>query len=45
MTDLAAMPRLIEFEGAKNFRDLGGYPSRFGGAIRWGVLFRAGAKF
>ena len=43
MTDVASPPRLIEFDGANNFRDLGGYPSRFGGHTRWGVLYRAGA--
>jgi protein-tyrosine phosphatase len=34
--------RRVELEGAPNFRDLGGYPSVFGGATRWGMLFRAG---
>ena len=34
--------RLIRFEGASNFRDLGGYPSALGGAVRWGMLYRAG---
>ena len=43
MTDVASPPRLIEFDGANNFRDLGGYPSKFGGRTRWGVLYRAGA--
>jgi len=33
---------VIEFEGATNFRDLGGYPSAFGGAVRRGMLYRAG---
>ena len=33
--------RLLPFEGAHNFRDLGGYPSSFGGTTRWGVLYRA----
>jgi protein-tyrosine phosphatase len=34
--------RVIEFEGAHNFRDLGGYPSTLGGQVRWGMVFRAG---
>jgi protein-tyrosine phosphatase len=34
--------RVIEFEGADNFRDLGGYESRFGGTVRWGRVFRSG---
>jgi protein-tyrosine phosphatase len=40
MTELVR-DRLLPFEGAHNFRDLGGYPSRFGGMTRWGVLYRA----
>jgi protein-tyrosine phosphatase len=40
MTELVR-DRLVPFEGAHNFRDLGGYPSRFGGTTRWGVLYRA----
>jgi protein-tyrosine phosphatase len=35
--------RCVDFEGAHNFRDLGGYDSRFGGATRWGRVFRAGS--
>jgi len=34
--------RLIHFEMATNFRDLGGYPSALGGEVRRGMLFRAG---
>ena len=33
--------RHIPLEGAYNVRDLGGYPSRFGGNVRWGRLLRA----
>lgn len=33
--------RLVAFEGAHNFRDLGGYPSQRGGVTRWGLLYRA----
>jgi protein-tyrosine phosphatase len=40
MTELVR-DRLVPFEGAHNFRDLGGYRSSFGGATRWGVLYRA----
>ncbi len=40
MTELVR-DRLVPFEGAHNFRDLGGYPSSLGGATRWGVLYRA----
>lgn len=34
--------RLIRFEGASNFRDLGGYRSALGGEVRWGMVYRAG---
>lgn len=34
--------RCIDFAGAHNFRDLGGYPSSLGGETRWGRVFRAG---
>jgi protein-tyrosine phosphatase len=34
--------RRIDFEGAHNFRDLGGYPSELGGELRWGLVYRAG---
>jgi protein-tyrosine phosphatase len=34
--------RLIRFEGASNFRDLGGYPSALGGEVRRGMVYRAG---
>lgn len=37
------IPRCIDFVGAHNFRDLGGYDSRLGGATRWGRVFRAGS--
>ncbi len=33
--------RRVRFEGAPNFRDLGGLPLKTGGATRRGVLFRA----
>jgi protein-tyrosine phosphatase len=33
--------RLLPLEGARNFRDLGGYPARGGKSVRWGRVFRA----
>ena len=35
--------RLIPFQRVGNFRDLGGYPSQFGGAVRWGRVYRSAA--
>ncbi|HKA13979.1 MAG TPA: tyrosine-protein phosphatase [Myxococcota bacterium] len=35
------MERRVTVEGCLNFRDLGGYPTRDGGALRWRQLFRA----
>jgi protein-tyrosine phosphatase len=35
--------RRIELEGCHNFRDLGGYPTRGGGRLRWRTLFRSDA--
>jgi protein-tyrosine phosphatase len=35
--------RLVPFEAVRNFRDLGGYESRFGGAVRWGSVYRSAA--
>jgi protein-tyrosine phosphatase len=35
--------RLIALEGAQNFRDLGGYPTRDGGVTRWRTVFRTDA--
>ncbi|WP_298210997.1 tyrosine-protein phosphatase [Ferrimicrobium sp.] len=37
---LATRVRWLPLEGAWNVRDLGGYPSRFGGVLRSGVLLR-----
>lgn len=34
-------PRRVDFDGPRNFRDLGGYPAGDGHATRWGVLYRA----
>jgi protein-tyrosine phosphatase len=37
-----ALPeRLVDLQGAFNFRDLGGYPARDGRRTRWGRLFRS----
>ena len=33
--------RRVHFEGATNFRDLGGYRTRSGAVVRWGRIFRA----
>lgn len=38
---LVAADRRVPFEGATNFRDLGGYRTRSGGRTRWGLVFRA----
>jgi protein-tyrosine phosphatase len=39
-----ALPdRLIPLPGTFNLRDLGGYPARGGGAVRWRTLFRSDA--
>ena len=35
--------RVLSLEGGRNFRDLGGYCSRYGGTVRWGQVFRSGA--
>ena len=37
------MDRQIPLEGCLNFRDLGGYPTRDGGTLRWRQLFRSDA--
>lgn len=38
---IVAAERVLPFESAFNFRDLGGYPVASGGHTRWGVLFRS----
>lgn len=35
--------RFLPLEGAKNFRDLGGYRTRSGRHVRWNVIFRSAA--
>ena len=37
------MQRLIDLEGCLNFRDLGGYPTADGRALRWRQVFRSDA--
>lgn len=40
--DTSPMPqRHLQFAGTYNFRDVGGYPTRNGGATRWRTLFRS----
>ena len=34
--------RLLPLAGGRNFRDLGGYPTRDGRRVKWGRLFRSG---
>jgi protein-tyrosine phosphatase len=43
MESAAASPRdrVIRFDGATNFRDLGGYATVDGGVTRWGCLYRS----
>jgi protein-tyrosine phosphatase len=36
-----AQTRVVPFGGIANFRDIGGYPTRDGGSVRWGCVFRA----
>lgn len=35
-------PRLLPFDTIRNFRDFGGYDSRYGGRVRMGQLYRSG---
>ncbi len=37
--------RRTPLEGATNFRDLGGYPTRDGHTVKWGMLFRSNGLF
>ena len=37
-----AHTRHIELEGQSNFRDLGGYETRDGRAVKWGEVYRSG---
>ena len=40
---VVASDRRVHFEGVTNFRDLGGYQTRFGTRTRWGLVYRADA--
>ena len=45
MTQTAAdrcPPRILEFHGGCNFRDIGGYRNEDGRTVRWGRVYRAG---
>lgn len=35
--------RLLPLQGGQNFRDLGGYRTRTGRTVRWGMLYRSGS--
>ena len=39
----AGHSRLLPLQGGQNFRDLGGYRTRDGRVVRWGLLYRSGA--
>jgi protein-tyrosine phosphatase len=39
--ELRADYRKLPFEGANNFRDLGGYKTADGKAVKWGVIYRS----
>lgn len=42
-TATAPHGRILPLQGGQNFRDLGGYRTRGGRTVRWGVLYRSGA--
>lgn len=42
--DIAPLPaRMIEIDGGRNFRDVGGYRTADGHRVRWGTLYRSGS--
>ncbi len=42
MANTTTKPRLLKFETIRNFRDFGGYDSRYGGRVKMGRLYRSG---
>jgi protein-tyrosine phosphatase len=40
---VVAADRRVPFDGIQNFRDMGGYRTRSGRILRWGLVFRADA--
>jgi protein-tyrosine phosphatase len=38
---MASIQRHVKLDGPVNFRDLGGYPTRDGRAVRWGRVYRS----
>jgi len=43
LDDPLAAPRALPIEGGHNLRDMGGYRTRSGRRLKWGVLYRSGA--
>jgi len=43
LDDPLAVPRALPVEGGHNLRDMGGYLTRGGKRVKWGVLYRSGA--
>ncbi|MBX5453033.1 MAG: tyrosine-protein phosphatase [Acidobacteriia bacterium] len=43
MTEQSLLPVVVPLEGASNVRDLGGWPTRNGGRVRFGKVFRGAA--
>ena len=43
LDDPLAAPRALAIEGGHNLRDMGGYRTRSGRRLKWGVLYRSGA--
>ncbi len=42
-SEMMSYRRLLPLEGGSNFRDMGGYPTVDGRAVKRGLLFRSGA--
>lgn len=40
---LTLRSRVLDLEGSRNFRELGGYPTTDGRSVKWGKLYRSGA--